>query len=71
MGGGGPVDMPDDINFTDITREQFKLYQEIQMGGDYNMMDWRGVEIASDYELDRATQLTIHKYYEELAAKYD
>lgn len=65
--------MTDEIQptFNDVTREQFERYIEIQESGEYNMMDLRGVEMASDFELDRTTQRLIHKHYDELKGKYN
>lgn len=62
--------MSDDITFTDITREQFAKYVEIQKSGQTNMLDTSMVEYLSNYELDRNTIKCIIHNYKALAGKY-
>lgn len=60
----------DQLTFTDITREQFDLYREVQESGVCNMLDWRTVEAETDYELDKDTQKVIRANYAALEGKY-
>lgn len=62
--------MSNDIQFTDITREQFAKYVEIQDGGRTNMLDMPTVEWLSDFELDREMIKCIIRNYEALKGKY-
>lgn len=62
--------MTDEVSFSDITREQFAKYCEIQESGETNMLDTRAVEALSDYELDRDTIKCIIRNYDALKGKY-
>lgn len=62
--------MANEITFTDITREQFTKYLEIQKSGQTNMLDTSMVEYLSDYELDRDTIKCIIHNYEALKGKF-
>jgi hypothetical protein len=62
--------MANEITFTDITREQFAKYVEIQESGKTNMLDTSAVEWLSDYELDRDTIKCIIHNYDALKGKY-
>ena len=61
---------PTKYTFDAGTREQFKLYVEMQESGSFNMMDLGAVEMESEFELTREIQKAIHKHYAELVGKY-
>ncbi len=62
--------MSDEVSFSDITREQFQKYCEIQESGETNMLDTASVEWLSDFELDRDTIKCIIRNYDALKGKY-
>ena len=51
----------------EITEDKFKTFLEVQEEGEFNMLDYRGVE----HFLTRAEHKEIIKNYEILAVKYE
>lgn len=58
------------VTFADITRDQFKIYCDIQHSGKTNMHHLSQVEQLSEYELDRDTIRCIINNYAALVGKF-
>ena len=56
------------IKFESITKEQFDRYEEVRMGGRWNMFDPNAIMATG---LSREVYVTIMRHYTALCEKYD
>lgn len=50
-----------------VTKEQFMRYYRVQMGGRYNMLDSRAIQLSG---LDKTTYMDIIMHYDEYYNRY-